>query len=162
MKDKAFESERLSYREICIEDTEYIVRWRSTPEIYRCFKKPEPLSVQEHIDWFNKRYIPDLKRVEYIILHKESASPIGMIGVSNLQDESLEIGYLIGDLSYQRCGYAVEAINAVVNRYGNAGVRCYFAEIRADNDASIKTIEKCGFKYDIELDSDFLLYKKVC
>jgi RimJ/RimL family protein N-acetyltransferase len=161
LKDKTFESKRLSYREISIDDTENIVRWRSLPEIYRCFKRPKPLSVQEHIDWYNQKYISDPTRVEYIILHKESSSPIGLVGVSNLTSESLEVGYLIGELSHQRRGYAVEAINAVVDKYSNTGVRYYFAEIRADNEASIKTVEKCGFKYDKELDSGFLLYKKV-
>jgi len=161
LRIKAFESERLSYREICIDDTEYIVRWRSTPEIYRCFKKPEPLSAQEHVDWYNRLYISDPTRVEYIIIHKESASPIGIVGVSDLKEESLQIGYLIGELSYQKRGYSVEAINAVVDRYSKNGVWYFFAEIRADNAASVKAIEKCGFKYDKELGSNFLLYKKV-
>ncbi|MCL2819373.1 MAG: GNAT family N-acetyltransferase [Oscillospiraceae bacterium] len=162
MKTKSFKSERLIFREICIEDTEYIVKWRSTPEIYEYFRIPEPLATEHHIEWFNTIYLNDETRVEYIIIHPESMTPIGLVGVSNIQENSLQIGYLIGELSFQKQGYASESINTVIEEYKKTGLWCFFAEIHSANIASIKTIEKCGFRFDIEQENDFLLYKKVC
>ena len=157
-----FESERLLFREICEEDAELIVRWRSDPSIYRCFRKSEPLTMKKHLNWYNTQYLNNPKRVEYIIIHRESNTPIGIVGISDLKEISLEVGYLIGETTYQKQGYAVEAINAVVCCYRKIGITNFFAEIRSDNIASIKTVEKCGFEMDKEIDSDFLLYKRMC
>jgi len=118
--------------------------------------------MKKHLNWYNTQYLNNPKRVEYIIIHRESNTPIGIVGISDLKEISLEVGYLIGETTYQKQGYAVEAINAVVCCYRKIGITNFFAEIRSDNIASIKTVEKCGFEMDKEIDSDFLLYKRMC
>lgn len=56
-----------------------------------------------------------------------------------------EIGYGISD-SYQRNGYATEAVRAVCAwAFGNPDVTCIEAETDAGNTASQRVLEKCGF-----------------
>jgi len=156
-----FESERLIYKEICIDDTDNIVRWRSDQMIYEYFKNPEPITLENHINWYKNKYLSDKTRVEYIIIHKQTNTPIGSVGASDISKNTLQIGYLIGEASFQKQGFAVEAINAVINIYNQAGINEFFAEIRKDNIASIKTIEKCGFVYDKDIDEKFVVYVKI-
>ena len=155
-----FESSRLRYREISDDDAETIVRWRSNPLIYRHFRNPEPLTLQKHIEWYRYIYFVDSTRIDYIISEKQHNTPIGIIVVSDMQEHTLQIGYLIGEMSYQKKGFAAEAINAIINKYCKLGIYGFFAEIRFDNVASLKTIEKCGFSYIQNTDSDFVLYHK--
>jgi len=118
--------------------------------------------MERHLVWYNDRYVNDSTRVEYLIIYKQSNTPIGIINVSDIQKRSLQVGYLIGELSYQRQGFAAEAINAVIDQYTSAGIVNYIAEIRSDNVASIRTVEKCGFVLEKEQESVFLRYIKVC
>ena len=155
-----FESPRLIYREICADDAENIVRWRSTPLIYKFFRKPKPLSLEEHLEWYKQKYLMDQARSDYIIIHRESKSPIGVISVSDLKDHTLQINYMIGESSYQKQGYAVESINAALDNFSKIGITHFFAEIHTNNIASIKTAEKCGFSFSRHLHENFLLYKK--
>lgn len=65
---------------------------------------------------------------------------IGMIG-THFAADGVEIGYWIG-ADHRRCGYAREAITAVVAALGDVRV---FAECAAENRASWQLLESCGF-----------------
>lgn len=61
------------------------------------------------------------------------------------KDGSAEIGYGISD-EYQGNGYATEAVSAVVNwALRQSGVESITAETQAENIASVRVLEKCGF-----------------
>ena len=161
MVPERFESSILEYREICLDDSECIVQWRSTPSVYKYFQRSEPLSLEDHLSWYNQHYLNDSTRIDYMILHKVDRIPIGIVTVSDLQKLSMQVGYLVGAVNYQRQGYATEAINALIREYQHKGVSSFYAEIHRDNEASIKTIEKCGFVYEKHIDALFLHYNKI-
>lgn len=57
----------------------------------------------------------------------------------------IEIGYTIAP-TYERRGYATEILRAFVDRlFGRADIREIVAETLADNVASMRVLEKCGF-----------------
>ena len=59
---------------------------------------------------------------------------------------STETGYGIAE-KYQNCGYATEAVCAVVDRaLKQNAVNCVTAEVDKDNTASIRVLEKSGFE----------------
>ena len=59
---------------------------------------------------------------------------------------STEIGYGIAD-EYQDCGYATEAVTAAVSwALGQNKINCVSAEVDKENIASIRVLEKSGFK----------------
>lgn len=61
------------------------------------------------------------------------------------KDGSAEIGYGISD-EYQGNSYATEAVSAVVNwALRQSGVESITAETQAENIASVRVLEKCGF-----------------
>jgi len=71
---------------------------------------------------------------------------IGELCFKGLQaDESAEIGYGIAE-GYQHQGYAIEAVSAAVDwALHQPGVRSVTAKTEANNAASLRVLEKCGF-----------------
>ena len=159
MKSESFESERLLFREIRASDAEVIVRWRSNPEIYRYYISPNPVTLRSHLEWYEGLYLNDLTRIDYIVTEKESMTPIGVTGISRLIDKSCEIGYTIGEASFQGKGYGTESILAVRNEYIKKGIEVFYAIIHVNNIASIKAAEKSGFQYFSNIEMDFLQYR---
>lgn len=59
---------------------------------------------------------------------------------------STEIGYGVGE-DYQGCGYATEAVGAAVDwALRQNAINCVTAEVDKENIASVKVLEKTGFK----------------
>jgi len=152
-----FESKNLKYHEITQADTNNLIRWRSNPETYIYFRNPKPITRDEHLNWYNKTYLPNPNRTDFIITEKITQTPIGFVGVSNQTNTEAEISYIIGELKFQRQGFGTEAINAAVQHFSQKGIITFTAEIHKENLASIKTIEKCGF-IQTDIQCDFLLY----
>lgn len=139
-------SSRLSYREMTWEDTPLIMKWRSDPAIYRYFKHPHAITLEEHSAWF-ERYKQDVLQISLLICKSESNICIGSLSLHIVEDgKSVEIGYLIGERAQWGAGFATESVG-----WGSAyaAIRCnlydQFLIVHQDNRASIRVAEKNGF-----------------
>lgn len=73
---------------------------------------------------------------------------------------STEIGYGITD-SFQGCGYASEAVSAITAWALQQGaINCVTAEVDKDNRASIRVLEKSGFKKTGKIGEEGPIYCK--
>lgn len=143
-KCSTFASERLRYRGIGREDAEQIVAWRSRPENYRAFFNQRAITVREHIEWF-ERYLENPSRFDFMILD-DGGKPIGTVGLSNIDDDSCEISYMIGDEDALGRGYAKEAVKSFTRiAFEELGVVNVYARILAGNEASMKVVKGSGF-----------------
>lgn len=143
-KDFAFSSQRLSYHGIRKEDADYIVLWRNDPDNYKNFLNAKPITMQSHLEWFEK-YLQDNSRFDFII-EDEEGDPIGTCGLSGISESRCEISYMIGSVDARGRGFATEAIKALCEvAFNELGVPLIEANILPQNTASIKTAEKCGF-----------------
>ncbi len=74
---------------------------------------------------------------------------------------SAEIGYGIAE-NYQNCGYATEAVCAVVDwALKQNTINCVTAEVVKDNIASVRVLEKSGFKLTGRIGEEGSIYSKV-
>ena len=74
---------------------------------------------------------------------------------------STEIGYGISD-NYQGNGYATEAVTAVTSWALKQNViNCVTAEVDRENIASVRVLEKSGFKPTGKIGREGLIYNKV-
>ena len=74
---------------------------------------------------------------------------------------STETGYGI-DEKYQNCGYATEAVCAVVDwALKQNAVNCVTAEVDKDNIASVRVLEKSGFEMTGRVGEEGPIYMKV-
>jgi len=85
-----------------------------------------------------------------IISTKHDDTIIGLVLISKNQgvkgDRSLNIGYLLAE-NYWGQGYASELLQALVKHFqSKPNITGIFAGVESDNRASIRVLEKCGFK----------------
>lgn len=85
----------------------------------------------------------------YPVLLKDGTN-IGYVQAVPLDDGAWEVGYHIGG-SYTKQGYATEAVNAflpvILSKLGIAQIA---GICRAENKASVKVLERCGFTKEFE------------
>lgn len=137
---------RLMLREICEEDTAFIVACRSDPNVYGFFSIPKPLSTSEHRCWLLNSYYKNKNRFDWIAL--QQGQPIGIFGIKKENNDSVE-----GEVSYllvpqrQGNGYAQEAVLGILEfALHQWNCKTALATIHMDNHPSTFFIERLGFK----------------
>lgn len=143
-KDFSFESERLRFRGIRESDAETIVAWRSDPANYRFFFNAKPITLEEHLAWFD-RYLGDSTRYDFMMMG-EGDEPIGTAGFSSIASGSCEISYMIGDMEARGKGYAKETVRRLTEvAFNELGVKEVVARVVPGNDASVAVLMGSGF-----------------
>lgn len=139
-----FNSERLLFRGLAEDDAEDVVAWRSDPENYRYFISSRAISIEEHREWF-RRYLGMGDRFDFMIIDS-SGEKVGTCGLSNIDNASCEISYMIGDKSKRGLGYAKEAVDRLtLLAFEELGVSCVEARVIAGNEASMAVLSDVGY-----------------
>jgi RimJ/RimL family protein N-acetyltransferase len=147
-----FESERLIIRPISINDKESIFAYRADPENNK-YQSLIPKTVDDVADFINKSSIEmDVQGTwfQFVIIEQLNNQLIGDIGIHFLENDSenkqVQIGYTL-DRRYHRNGYATEALSVIIN-YLMTKLKKHriVASIDPNNTASIKLIERLGFR----------------
>lgn len=143
-KSAFFESPRLFYRGIALEDAAEIVGWRSNGQILRFFISKTPITMERHLAWFEK-YLTDPTRFDFIMIEKATNQKIGTVGLQNLFGTAADISYLL-DIKSQGVGFGVEAIRAMSTyAFEYLKLQRLSAVILAGNSASKKAAERAGY-----------------
>lgn len=154
-----FQSERLIFRNLRIQDSELILSWRNTARILSVSRNKSIITVENHKKWFHSTRE---SRHDYLFLDKYNGEPIGVISLEknnlNSQDlNSFELSKYIGNTNYLGKGIAYEATKTSLNYFKNKEIVEFFYSItQIDNVINIKLNEKIGFK--IEDFPDYLNY----
>lgn len=150
-------TQRLLIRILDMKDKESFFKYRSLPEIYR-FQSWKPKTINEIEEFIMKNIAIIPNEVDSwlqlaICLH--NGQMIGDIGVHFLDDYQIEIGYTLSP-EYQGRGYAVEAVRGIVN-YVFITLRKHriTASVDPDNHASIRLLEKIGFRKEAHFIKSF-------
>lgn len=156
IKVDIIETKRLVLRGINEVDAEFIVKWRSDPDVYKFFKFPHKIDMEEHLAWYNTKYLSDENRFDWICIEKESKNRIGVFGLRKDNDR-VEISYLLSTES-QHKGYASEVLKSLLEYVsGSLNVKQVIAEIHDKNKASIALVKKLGFK-ELSHEGPFVIY----
>lgn len=152
------QTERLKLREICEEDAEFIVSLRSDQEIYRFFLEPHRITLEEHLNWYHNRYLPDDNRYDWIG-EDAAGNAVGVFGAKRVSANEAEVSYILDRSCYGRglAREAVEAVMAFCVRYWDT--QEVIAVIHKDNKDSIRFAVKLGL-HRSEEDGDFLVYRR--
>ena len=144
-KDYHFESERLSFRGIGRDDAEAIVAWRSDPANYLNFFNAAPVTLEQHLSWF-ETYLTNMGRFDFVIRTKDG-TPVGTCGLSKCDEGCWEISYMIGAVEARGKGYAKEAVRALSEvAFAELGVERVIARILPHNTASMAVVAAEGFE----------------
>ena len=140
--------ERIILREVEGEDLDLIVKWRNDPEILKWLFSYLPLSKVKQRKWYEK-YLDDNTQQTFIIEVNEEKTPIGTIGLTDIdyKNQKGELAIIIGEKDYLGKGLGEECLNLLVKfAFDELNLRKLKALVFSDNDTAIKLYEKCGLK----------------
>ena len=89
------------------------------------------------------------KTIRFIITEKDNDEPIGLIDIFEFVNDVPAIGYCLSRKCWNK-GYMSEACNAFIKYLFELGYKKILIRADVRNAASLKVIEKCGFKFTHE------------
>jgi ribosomal-protein-alanine N-acetyltransferase len=143
------ETDRLVLRNLTPDDVKDVFEIRSNPKTMQYIPRP----VAQNLD--DAKALIDIilgftnsnERINWAITEKGNDKLLGIIGYVHINNDSnrAEVGYVINQ-DYQRKGYMLEALNAVLD-YGFKVMKAHVIEavIRTENTPSVKLVKKAGF-----------------
>lgn len=146
------ESERLILRDVRKEDIPKIYKFVQDEDILKYYKSPD--ENYDDINYIERAFYEAAKvsferigRVSWAIVKKDDNQIIGIRDsfTDDLINSPVELESFIVK-EFRLKGYGSEAIKAVIEFYSRHGVRTFIAKSSRENIASVKILEKNGFK----------------
>lgn len=161
IKEYIFFSERLKYRTINASDSKLISNWRSDWDIIQYYKNPVKVSYEAQIKWYNERYLTDSTRIDFIVSYNDI--PIGFVALININDDTAEVSYTIGEKNYKNKRFSKEMIESICC-FGSdkLGINSFVAEIHGNNLPSQKAAESAGFGIYKEVGEFYCYIREGC
>ena len=149
-RKQVINTERLTLRKFKEEDAEGVFNnWASDKEVTKYLTWTAHENIEQTKQILNK-WIEDEKKPKthrFVITEKDNIdNPIGGIDVVDYADGCPEIGYCLSR-RYWNKGYMTEACKAFIEYLVDNGYKNILIRADANNIASIRVIEKCGFKF---------------
>lgn len=135
--------ERVTLRTIRPTDNRFIERLFNEPAIRKQAGVPFPWTESEVAEFVEENE----DTVQFLVCHDES--PIGHIVLTELdtQARTAELGWIVITPEEQGNGYATEAVNLSLDHaFNDRGLHKVWAQVNADNTASIRLLETAGFE----------------
>lgn len=141
------ETARLLLRKPVLDDADSVFsRYASDPEVTKYLAWPRHSSV-EHTKLFLTFSAAEWEKWPvgpYLIESRKDHQLLGSTGLGFESPTVASTGYVLARDAWG-CGYATEALNAIVTLARDLGVRQLYALCHPDHPASIHVLEKCGF-----------------
>lgn len=151
------EGNELIFRNIERRDEAALLRLRNNPSNAMFFKNPNPVSAEEHANWFASR----LNKFEDLQIVGELAGQlIGIVFLVPQDDISGTISINI-DSEFQSQGTGYELLKRMLSRADALRFTRIEALIHNSNIKSISLFEKCGFVYEDNVSEFFSSYVRL-
>ncbi|ELS34320.1 MULTISPECIES: GNAT family N-acetyltransferase [Pseudanabaena] len=137
--------EFLKLRRVNEQDCEILWNWVNDPAVRSSSFFSDLISWEEHVKWFINKL--DLINCYYFIALNNHDKPIGQIRFDVNSQLQAEVDISI-DIQERGKGYASHLIKlSVEHLFAHTLVKSINAFIKSDNQASIKSFQKAGFRY---------------
>lgn len=142
---ECIKTERLELKSYRSCDKEHLIKLLTNEEIAKTFMVPEFKSREHMLSLIEKliafSQTEDTAHLEYGIYLNDVL--IGFVNDCGIENDEIEIGYVISP-DYKGCGYATEAVSAVIKDLFRMGFKKIIAGYFEENTASRRVMEKCG------------------
>lgn len=153
------ELENVKLRQIEINDTQNIVKWRNSPNVKKNFCIQQDMTEEMHMDWF-KNKIQTGQVVQFIIIDTTYDKPLGSVYLRDIdkQNKKAEFGIFIGEDEARGKGIGTKSTKLIL-QYGfcELGLHKIYLRVFSNNLQAIKAYEKAGFIYSGTAKDDILL-----
>lgn len=150
-------SDVITFRNIELDDQDKLLKLRNTHSNLQFFKNPNPVSPENHAEWFASRF-KNFKELQ--ILAVLSDRLIGIAYLVPIDDRSSSISINI-DLEYQSQGIGQELLTRMISRAESLDFNRIEALIHTSNSKSVSLFEKCGFIFEEKISELFNRYVKL-
>lgn len=144
-KKECIQTKRLCLKPYSLIDKEQLIALLQNSEITKTFMVPDFESEGQVATLVDKligfSQIEDTKHLEYGVYLNDLV--IGFINDCGMEEDEIEIGYVIHP-DYKGCGYATEAVKAVIDELHEMGFHKIRAGFFEEKIASKRVMEKCG------------------
>lgn len=146
------ETDRLALRRISLHDAEFMLGLLNEPSFHRFIGDKGVRTVAEAREHIQRGPIASYERNGfgmYLALRKEDGLPIGICGLVKRDAlPDVDVGFAFLPAFWSK-GYALESASAVI-AYGRdvLGLTRIVAVANADNQASIKVLERLGLRFE--------------
>lgn len=148
-------------RNMTVDDTDNIVKWRNKEEVQSKFLYREPFTPEGHLQWIKTKIDTGLA-VQMIICTGED-TPIGSVYLRDIdgKNRKAEYGIFIGEEDALGKGYGTAAAKLML-QYGfeQLSLHKIFLRVLADNARAIASYEKAGFVREAYLKDEVFLDEK--
>jgi len=146
------ETNRLRLRRLSVDDAEFILRLLNEPSFMQNIGDRGVRTTEDARAYILKGPVASYEKFGFGLLlveQKESGVPIGMCGLLKRDVlEHVDIGYALLPEFWSQ-GYALESASAVMSyAREKLGAKQVLAVVNADNQSSIRLLEKMGFRYE--------------
>jgi ribosomal-protein-alanine N-acetyltransferase len=146
------ETDRLRLRRLSADDAEFVLRLLNEPSFIQNIGDRGVRTIDDASAYILKGPVANYETFGFGLLlveQKESGLPIGICGLLKRDVlEHVDIGYALLPEFWSQ-GFALEAASAVMSyAKEKLGVKRVLAVVSADNQSSIRLLEKIGFHYE--------------
>jgi len=134
------------------DDAALLLAWRNDPITRAASRSTEPVEFAVHLQWLRSNLSSQAVK---IFIAEHDGRPVGVVRAVHCGEYS-ELSWTVAPVDRGK-GIGAEIVSRAVSVIG---VRPLRAEIRSENNASIRIAEKCGFVLQRERDH-FLFYQLV-
>lgn len=149
------ETDRLDIRELMVADKHPLFEIYSNKEAmkYRGSKPFDSIEEVEEMLTVASQKLKSGEEFRYAVVQKENNELIGTFLIKSYSKNECEIGYSIGE-KYWGKGYGVELVKGMLDYISSLNYKKVLATSRIENIASLKLLEKIGFKPSSEKELD--------
>lgn len=138
--------EKCSLRSVGSKDIDTILLWENDSEVRR-FGDSEKIFTHEDIETFvrNQQYDIATTEQQRFMIDTPDGRSIGAIDLFDYDGSTAGIGILVYDHADRRKGYAADALRTLIRYARNLRISVLHASVAADNTASLRLFDSCGF-----------------
>lgn len=147
---ETFESERLIFRDIEVDDTDMVLKWRNSEHVVNNFIYRSEVTREDHMNWLHTKVEKGLVR-QFIIIEKSSRTPFGSVYFRDIDKEnkSAEYGVFFGVPQMMGKGYGSETAAWAADFFRNEmKFERLLLRVLGRNKVAIKSYESAGFVVD--------------
>ena len=149
----------VSLREIKIEDTDNILKWKNNKNVKKNFCIQKDLTKEEHLNWFNNKILKGEVK-QFIIKDEENNIEVGSTYLRDidLKNRKAEFGIFIGEDLARGKGIGSRSVELTVDyAFETLKLHKVFLRVFENNIQGIRAYEKAGFKYEGTAKDDIIL-----
>ena len=140
----------VSLRNMTVEDTDNIIKWRNSPDVNINFIYRKPLTTEDHLSWIRNKV--NTGEVVQFIIHSDNLNcDVGSVYLRDIDhnNRKAEFGIFIGESSARGHGIGRSAAKLILRyAFEELELNRVFLRVFARNEQAICSYKNAGFKYE--------------